>query len=154
MAVATRFINRYDSYSRAFAKLEELVKVFLKDDTANLFAATELTLNNEIAREALIKRFEFTQELSWNLLKDYLQYQGETEMAGSRDTFRRALKLGIISDGKWMDTIVDRNLSAHDYNDSKAKEISDRIISDYYPLFADLLEKMKVIIANIPLSER
>ena len=153
MAIATRFINRFDSYSIAFAKLEVLVKVFLKESDT-LFANTELTLNIEIAREALIKRFEFTQELSWNLLKDYLQYQGETEVAGCRDTYRRALKLGIITDGKWMDTIIDRNLSAHDYNDSKAKEISQRIVSDYYPLFRDLLAKTREIISNIPLSER
>ena len=63
MAIATRFINRFDSYSIAFAKLEVLVKVFLKESDT-LFANTELTLNIEIAREALIKRFEFTQELS------------------------------------------------------------------------------------------
>ena len=100
------------------------------------------------------KRFEFTQELSWNLLKDYLQYQGETEVVGCRGTYRRALKLGIITDGKWMDTIIDRNLSAHDYNDSKAEEISQRIVSDYYPLFRDLLAKTRGIISNIPLSER
>lgn len=75
-------------------------------------------------------------------------------MAGCRDTYRRALKLGIITDGKWMDTIIDRNLSAHDYNDSKAKEISQRIVSDYYPLFRDLLAKTREIISNIPLSER
>ena len=153
MAIATRFINRFDSYYIAFAKLEELVKVFIKESDT-LFANTELTLNIEIAHEALIKRFEFTQELSWNLLKDYLQYQGETEVVDCRDTYRRALKLGIITDGKWMDTIIDRNLSAHDYNDSKAKEISQRIVSDYYPLFRDLLAKTREIISNIPLSER
>ena len=93
-------------------------------------------------REALIKRFEFTQELSWNLLKDYMVYQGETDLTGSRDVYRRALKFGIISDEGWMDMILDRNLSAHDYNDSKSKEVAKRIVELHFPLLEKLKEDM------------
>ena len=99
-------------------------------------------------REALIKRFEFTQELSWNLLKDYMTYQGEVDLAGSRDVYRRALKRGLISDTRWMNMILDRNLSAHDYNDMKSKEITGRIIDEYYPLLKSLRETMEVKISE------
>lgn len=137
-----RFIQRYDSYSRAFHRLEELVLMITGKETYSLFSEEKLYFEEEIVREALIKRFEFTQELSWNLLKDYMSYQGEVDLAGSRDVYRRALKLGIISDTEWMNMILDRNLSAHDYNDAKSKDIALRIVDRYYPLLKGLLVTM------------
>lgn len=118
-----------------------------------MIPAEEAGLNTEIAREALIKRFEFTQELSWNLIKDYLTYQGETEIAGSRDAYRKGLKAGLIDDAEWMNTISDRNLSAHDYNDDKAAEISARIINNYYPLLRSLLDEMLRRKNSIPMED-
>lgn len=134
-----RALQRLDSYTRAFSRLDELVTAISNN---SLFSNEESGLNAEIAREALIKRFEFTQELSWNLLKDYLTYQGETDLAGSRDVYRRSLKLGLIDDPEWMNMITDRNLSAHDYNDQKASEICGRIVTFYHPLFFKLKNDM------------
>lgn len=136
-----RFIQRHDSFSRAFVRLEELVMMITGKETYSLFSETTISIEEEIVREALIKRFEFSQELSWNLLKDYMAYQGETGLAGSRDVYRRALKLGLITDSLWMNMILDRNLSAHDYNDIKSKEIAQRIIEVYYPLLKKLCVK-------------
>ncbi|MDE7441735.1 MAG: nucleotidyltransferase substrate binding protein [Muribaculaceae bacterium] len=144
-----RYIQRLDSYSRAFGRLKELVDMILGQEKYSLFSDEEIPIEEEIVREALIKRFEFTQELSWNLLKDYMSYQGEVDLAGSRDVYRRALKLGLISDSVWMNMILDRNLSAHDYNDAKSKEIAKRIIEEYYPrllqLHADMLIRKEKI---------
>lgn len=154
MTSISRFIQRLGSYSRAFARLDELVGALSNNPVSQLFTLEEPGLSHEIAREALIKRFEFTQELSWNLLKDYLSYQGETDIAGSRDTYRRALKLGLIDDRLWMDMINDRNLSAHDYNDRKSKEITDRIIHSYHPLLKRLLSDMKLKMRAIPPEEK
>ena len=138
-----RFLQRLDSFSRAFNRLEEFVNVISDSKNDTLFSKEESGFEAEIMSEALIKRFEFNQELSWNLLKDYLQYEGERDVAGSRDTYRRALRLGLINSPLWMDMITDRNLSAHDYNDIKAKEICGRIVNTYYPLFKQLLESMR-----------
>ena len=137
-----RYIQRLDSYSRAFDRLKELVDMISGQDRYSLFSEENIPIEEEIVREALIKRFEFTQELSWNLLKDYMTYQGEVDLAGSRDVYRRALKLGLISDSTWMNMILDRNLSAHDYNDVKSKEIARRIINEYYPLMRQLHDEM------------
>lgn len=144
--IANRFIQRFDSFSRAFARLEELVTMIMGKETYSIFSKESISFEEEIVMEALIKRFEFTQELSWNLLKDYMAYQGEVDLTGSRDVYRRALKLGLISDTRWMNMILDRNLSAHDYNDMKSKEITWRIINEYYPLLKSLRETMDVII--------
>ncbi|MDE6297478.1 MAG: nucleotidyltransferase substrate binding protein [Muribaculaceae bacterium] len=148
VGIEKRFIQRFDSFSRAFARLEELVMMIAGKETYSLFSDERICFEEEIVREALIKRFEFTQELSWNLLKDYMTYQGEVDLAGSRDVYRRALKLGLISDTRWMNMILDRNLSAHDYNDMKSKEITGRIINEYYPLLKSLRETMEVRISE------
>lgn len=141
--IEKRYIQRFDSFSRAFRRLEELVKLVKGKETYFLFSEDKIPIEEEIVREALIKRFEYTQELSWNLLKDYLTYQGEVDLTGSRDVYRRSLKVGLISDPVWMNMILDRNLSAHDYNDAKSKEIANRITDIYYPLLKKLYEKMK-----------
>lgn len=138
-----RFIQRLDSYSRAFRRLEELVLMITGKETYSLFSEEQIYFEEEIVREALIKRFEFTQELSWNLLKDYMSHQGEVNLAGSRDVYRRALKFGLISDPIWMNMILDRNLSAHDYNDAKSRDIAQRIVEKYYPLLRELLNNME-----------
>lgn len=140
---ALRFTQRLDSYARAFARLDELVCLLTSASPGSIFSIEETGINSEIAREALIKRFEFTQELSWNLLKDYLCYQGETEISGSRDSYRKGLRAGLIESGIWMDMIADRDLSAHDYNDNKAWAICQRIISVYHPLMRKLLDDMR-----------
>lgn len=148
-----RYIQRLDSFSRAFSRLKELVEMIVGRKTYSLFSEERISLEEEIVREALIKRFEFTQELSWNLLKDYMTYQGETDLTGSRDVYRKALKLGIISDANWMNMILDRNLSAHDYNDTKSKELANRIVEIHYPLLEKLYIDMKKLRSNEEVGE-
>lgn len=150
---ATRFLFRLESYKKAFKRLSELV-LYIRGEKASLFAFEESGIDEEILREALIKRFEFTQELSWKLLKDYLQYQGATDLMGSRDVYRRALNLGIISDSLWLNMILDRNLSAHDYNDDQAKEISRRIVELYFPLFEKLHSSALKLETSIPEEDK
>lgn len=43
---------------------------------------------NEFEQQGLIQSFEYTFELSWNVIKDYYEFQGETNIQGSRDAFR------------------------------------------------------------------
>ncbi|MFA6572277.1 MAG: HI0074 family nucleotidyltransferase substrate-binding subunit, partial [Bacteroidota bacterium] len=94
---------------------------------------------NEIERDSLIKRFEMTFELANNVLKDFLQLQGETELFGSRDTFRTAFQRGIIKDGElWMEMIESRIKSVHTYDEEKAKELSKTIYENYIGLFKSL----------------
>lgn len=148
-----RYIQRLDSYSRAFSRLKELVDIIKGSETYSLFSVERISIEEEIVREALIKRFEFTQELSWNLLKDYMTYQGETDLTGSRDVYRRALKLGLISDPNWLNMILDRNLSAHDYNDTKSKVLAKRIVDTHFPLLEILYKDMIRIRTNETMAE-
>ena len=69
--------------------------------------------SDELLKEGLIQRFEYTHELAWKVMKDYAEYQGYTDVRGSRDALRQALQMGLINDAVWMDSIEDRNLISH-----------------------------------------
>ena len=63
-----------------------------------------------IIKEGVLQRFEFTHELAWKVLKDYLEYEGHQNITGSRTATRLALNLGLIQDGQiWIDMIESRN---------------------------------------------
>jgi nucleotidyltransferase substrate binding protein (TIGR01987 family) len=69
---------------------------------------------SEVERAGIIQIFEFTAELAWNTLKDYLEYQGETDITGSRDAINLAFQRGMIADGlAWLEMLKSRNLSSH-----------------------------------------
>ena len=131
-----RWQQRLDNYNKACRKLyiaaEKLQNVTDQDDDTV-----------ELMREGLIQRFEYTHELAWNLMKDYEAYQGFTDIRGSRDAIRKALAIGLIDDAKWMDSIADRNLTSHNYDESAAAEIQHTIVSDYLPLFRRLQQVME-----------
>ncbi|GBU25050.1 hypothetical protein R83H12_01689 [Fibrobacteria bacterium R8-3-H12] len=127
----TRWLQRFDSYKKALAVLERSV-----------FAAQQRKLN-EIEEQGLIQGFEFTFELSWKLLKDYLESKGFKDFHGSKDTLKLAFQEGLISDGElWMEMIDSRNRSSHTYEENVAKEIVSLVISKYFLKLKELSEKM------------
>ncbi len=130
-----RWIQRFSNYRRAFAKLSEAI-----DSLSNIENLDEPI--RELIKEGVIQRFEYTHELAWKVIKDYAEYQGYTDIHGSRDAFRKGLQMGIIDSPDWMDSIEDRNLTSHNYDEDIAQEIYDDIINKYYPLFVKLADTM------------
>lgn len=87
---------------------------------------------NDLEKLGLIQVFEFTHELACNVLRAYFLYQGNSEIRGSRDASREALKSGLISEGEvWMDMIASRNKTTHTYEEAVAQEITEHIITRY-----------------------
>ena len=126
-----RWIQRFNNYKKALAALEKSV-----------IAAQERILN-EIEKQGLVKGFEFTFELSWKLLKDYLESKGFKDFHGSKDTFKLAFQEGLINDGEiWMEMLDNRNRSSHTYEESIARQIISLVISKYFLKFKELSEKM------------
>ena len=123
-----RWIRRLSNYSRALAQLQRFV------DKGEL---------NEFEQQGLIKTFEFTHELAWNVMKDYFEYQGSQHIHGSRDATREAFQQALVNDGDtWMGMIKSRNQSAHTYNRDTADLIAGLVLNDYVPLFHLLEQKM------------
>ncbi len=129
-----RWRQRFDNYVRAVQTLTRMAE--LADD-GELSEAEQL---------ALIKSFEFTHELSWNLLKDYLQEKGNVGIMGSKDATRKAFEFGLIEDGDtWMQMIEDRNLTSHTYDEPLAERIATDVLTRYFPEFVGLLNKFTTI---------
>lgn len=130
-----RWIQRFSNYRKALYQLKK---------TVDIISAREgnTTDQDELMAEGLIQRYEYTQELAWKVMKDYEEYQGLTDIIGSRDAIRIALQSNLISDDRWMDTISDRNLISHNYDDETAQRIVRNIINVYYPLFYAFEKKM------------
>ena len=71
---------------------------------------------------------------------------GYNELIGSKDTFRQAFQVGLISDGEiWMEMVKSRNLTSNTYNQDTAESIEEDVISTYYPLIKKLLNKLETI---------
>lgn len=101
--------------------------------------------------KGLIKTFEFTFELAWNCLKDLGEYQGITNIIGSRDAIRFAFKNGLIEDGEvWMDMIESRIKTAHTYHRELANQIGSKIINQYYAEFIKLQKKLTQLLSKKP----
>ena len=139
-----RWKQRLANYVNALHKLEEAVLYIEKN---NLEQNKTLILD-EIIKEGLIQRFEYTHELAWNVMKDYALYQGNTTIGGSRDATREAFKLQLFTEGHiWMDMIKSRNETSHTYNQELADEIYNKILNQYYPtLKASIIADLEPII--------
>lgn len=141
-----RWEQRFSNFAKALSKLSEAVdyvkkKIRNQDDSK---AANNENVLDEIIKEGLIQRFEYTHELAWNVMKDYAIYQGNPNVGGSRDATREAFQLKLVSDGKvWMDMIGSRNKTSHTYNEETADEIYLKIINDYYDAFLAFQNQME-----------
>ena len=134
-----RWQQRFNNYRKALAKLTQAVEL-LSEQIDREEAVDELL------QEGLIQRFEYTHELAWKVMKDYAEYQGYTDVRGSRDAIRKALEMGLIDDRRWMETIEDRNLTVHNYDNEVAAEIYENIMQTYHPLFLAFGQKMQSLI--------
>lgn len=99
---------------------------------------------SELEQLGLIKAFEFTHELAWNVMKDYFEYQGNTSITGSRDATREAFRRNLITDGEgWMEMIQSRNKTSHTYNQDVADELAGKVTALYYDLFKAFEKRMQ-----------
>lgn len=133
MSEDIRWKQRFASYLKALGRLI---------DAVNLSKTRALS---ELEQQGLIQAFEFTHELAWKVLKDFLEYQGILGIVGSRDATRVAFEQGLINNGAiWMEMIKSRNESSHTYNFDTAEKVVERVITTYFVEFLQLKETMEV----------
>ncbi len=130
-----RWIQRLNNYRKALNRLTQAVRIV----AGQMGSEEEI---DDLLKEGLIQRFEYTHELAWKVMKDYAEYQGYTDIRGSRDAIRKAFEMGLITDKRWMESIEDRNMTSHNYDDETAEEIYEAIVNTYHPLFMAFEEKM------------
>jgi nucleotidyltransferase substrate binding protein (TIGR01987 family) len=140
-----RWEQRFSNYRKALGKLEEAVTKIKSDfGISEDWTIEKDKFLDDIIKEGLIQRFEYTHELAWNVLKDFLENAGNTNLFGSKDATREAFASGLINNGEvWMDMIKSRNKTSHTYNEATADEIFRKIIEEYLDEFLQLNEKME-----------
>ena len=126
-----RWIQRLSNYKKALKRLKEAVEL-----------EAERSLS-DLEKQGLIQAFEFTHELAWKTIKDFYEYQGESDIQGSRDASRLAFQRGLLENGEtWMDMIKNRNLTSHTYDDETAEKIVSAICGQYIHEFIKMEERL------------
>lgn len=130
-----RWKHRLDNYHKALQTLTEAVHL------------SQQRPLSQLEKQGLIQGFEFTHELAWKMLKDYLENKGISGLIGSKDATRMAFQNNLITDGQaWMDMIKSRNLTSHTYNQDIAETIEHDTLKRFYPAFLELAETFTKII--------
>ena len=107
---------------------------------SQLTDACEREEYNDLERAGLIKTFENCFGLSWNVLKDFLFYEG-LDVKVPRAVIRKSFEVGYIDESDCetlLDALNKRNLLSHTYDDILAKEAEDVIKEDYHPVLLRL----------------
>ncbi|RKD21067.1 nucleotidyltransferase [Ammoniphilus oxalaticus] len=124
-----RLFERLNDYKRATTRLNE---------------ATKIQPIEDIVYDGVIQRFEFTFELSWKLMKQFLEYNGISEIRSPRSTIREAFTYGLIKDEEqWIDMMVDWNKTSHLYDEEEVKLIYEKIKSYYSDLLSNLYGRIE-----------
>ena len=116
-----RWIQRFQNFDRAFLLLRSALE------------ERGLEQMSELEKEGLNQRFEYSYELAWKTMKDYLEEQGTIiNPVTPRNVIKEAFSAQIIADGQvWVDMMLHRNLLAHTYDFSKFKEVLDAVVERY-----------------------
>lgn len=119
-----RFEERKQDLAKATERLKE---AFCEKET-------------ELAIDGTLHRFEFTFELAWKTMKDFMEYNGIIDSTGSpREVLKMAFQSGIIEDGDtWINMMLSRNSLSHLYDEGTSRKIYKDIKEKYIVLFEKL----------------
>lgn len=119
-----RWKQRFDNFEKAFLRLKEAMD------------AQKLT---ELERNGLVQRFEFTLDLSWKVMKDFLEEKGFVFKPSPKDTIRLAQQNGFIH---YAQALIDgfdiRNELSHDYSGEKFEKAEKILRDTIYPALQSL----------------
>jgi nucleotidyltransferase substrate binding protein (TIGR01987 family) len=121
--------NKLSNFSKALLRLKEAAIEFENNKT------------NDVIRDGVIQRFEFTYELAWKATKEYLEDIGITDRNSPKAVIKEAYAQKIIvHEQNWLFMLNDRNMTTHVYNEQMAQEIIGRITLIYLKEFEQLLQ--------------
>jgi nucleotidyltransferase substrate binding protein (TIGR01987 family) len=124
-----RWIQRLENFGRAFERLSEAI------------GRQEL---NELERNGLVQRFEFTLELCWKMLKDYLEFEGFQFKPTPKETIREAFRAELIKDAEVLIRALDlRNELSHDYDGKKFERSENEIRESIFPAIGRIFMALK-----------
>ncbi len=127
-----RWEQRFQSFSRALQRLKRYI------DRAETL--------DDLYFEGMVKSFEFTYEMAWNTMKDFLESYGQTNIYGSRSAIKSALRFRLIDNGDlWSQMVDERNDTVHSYSEEMVERIVGNIRLHYFSLFQQFQQTMEMI---------
>ena len=113
-----RWRQRYISFEKAYLRFGSV--------------CTSMDQLNMLEKEGMLQRFEYTFELAWKTLKDYLKSQ-KVEVSFPREVIKAAFHYGLIKDGEmWMDMLDKRILLSHTYDEDTFNTVTEMIKKGYF----------------------
>jgi len=127
-----RWQYRFDNFKRAFTLLREAMD-----------QSHERKLS-QLEKEGIIQRFEYTMELAWKTMKDYLESQNVVfEQITPRAIIKEAVAAKLVTQGQvWMRALDARNKMSHTYDFSEFEAVIQDIEKSYLSVIDDLFMKL------------
>ena len=127
--------NKIENFNNALNRLGEMCVKFRNSKDKE---------EKETCRDALIQRFEFTFELGWKTLYQYMIFHGVSVRSMPRDVLKAAYQNGLIDNEQvWLDMLDARNTLSHVYKEEQAIAIAEKICPDFYNELATLKDLFK-----------
>jgi len=124
-----RWKQRFQNFEKAYLQLKSSV--------------LEVESLSDLEKEGMVQRFEYTFELAWKTLKDYLQEQG-VDARFPREVIKESYHYRLVEDGEiWMDMLEKRNIMAHTYNEKTFRQAVNDIASSFYPAITNLYHYLR-----------
>lgn len=115
----------------------------LKKAHKRLKEAVEVA-TDDLDKDGVLQRFEFTVELLWKTTKILLEYNKIDASGGPRHCIKEAFRYGYILDDEIiLDMLDDRNKSSHIYDDRTSAEIFERIKTIYTTKIEEIIKFME-----------
>lgn len=126
--IMDKFQIKLNNYKNALARLHESIEESKTNDSLTI-------------RDGVIQRFEFTTELAWKTIREYLITENVTDINSPKSVMREAYNNNLITDDDgWIQILQDRNSTSHIYDEDDANEVYKRISENHIELFDKLSE--------------
>ncbi len=123
-----RWKQRFANFEKAYKILDENI---------------DKPLNSDLEKAGLIQFFEIAFELSWKVMKDYLESLG-IPVNSPREAIKKAFQSNLLNDGHiWLDALSDRNLTVHTYDEKTSNKIINEIKNIYFPELKNFYKAMQ-----------
>lgn len=127
-----RWKQRFENFEKALLLLRE--------------ALDDVESRSMLEKEGTVQRFEFTVELAWKTLKDYLEHSGIVlKPVTPKNVAKQAFAARIINDGQlWIDMLDFRNRLSHTYDEA----VVDQAVREMAARFLHGLDELYEFLKN------
>lgn len=115
-----RWKQRFTNFKKVFLRLKDGIEL------------SQARALSDLEEQGLIQGFEYTFELAWKTLKDYLEAR-QVAAKFPREVIKQAFQYDLIENGDvWIDMLEKRNLMAHAYDEATAQTAYELIRNQYF----------------------